>query len=338
VSEATVASGIDKTVFLLGAGASVDAGMPAVQTLTAELRDGLPYLRDVNGRLRPEFREIFGVLAKHDPEVSDSYERFFEWIHLIGEAQRTPFRTIVRVGLTPKLKKAAAELPFVIGGAVKELLLRKRRRPDYLAKLADFIPTRGRLKVFTLNYDCCVEEACRKADVALTTGFDRRSREWRPSLFSGKERGINLYKLHGSLCWFLDMKSVCDKGPNVFVEVASLRQAERRIGARQAREPELTLGPGSKLQADDPFLTLFYEFSRAMARARVCVVVGFGYKDEHVKQALDKVAARGTRIIDVNPGDPCGRYLADNYCHLKMGAKQALLSGVLLKEVQRSVS
>jgi len=312
--------------------------MPAVQTLTVELRDKLPYLRDVNGRLRPEFGEIFEVLAKRDPEVSDSYERFFKWIHLIGEAQQTPFREIMRVGLTAKLKKAAAELPFLIGGVVKELLLGKRIRPDYLARLADFIPSRGRMKVFTLNCDCCVEEACRKAGVTLTTGFDPRSGKWRPSLFSGKERGINLHKLHGSLCWFLDMKAVSDSGLIAYVEVASLRQAERLIGSRQAGEPELILGPGSKLQADDPFLTLFYEFSRAMVRARVCVVMGFGYKDDYVKKALDQAAARGTRIIDVNPGDPYGRYVSDNYCHLKMGAKQALLSGDLLKEVQRSVS
>jgi hypothetical protein len=326
---------MSRVVLLLGAGVSVEAGMPTVKCLTAELRGALPNLRDAIGKIRPEFGEVFDSLARHDPEVSGNYERFFEWLRFIADAQRSHFRELTCIALPAKLRTAAAELPFVIGAAVKEVLASKGVKPDYLARLADFIPSKGRLKAFTLNYDYCVEEACGKAGITVMTGFDPYSGKWRPSLFFGRERGINLYKLHGSLCWFRNPKAVAGEGPRTLIEVGATGKTKRAVTATQGQQPLLILGPGDKLQADDPFLTLFFEFARAMARARACVVMGFGYRDEHVKKSLDQLAARGGRIIDVNPGNPCGRYMADNYVQLRMGAKQALLSGYLLREVKK---
>ena len=57
-------------IFLLGAGASADAGMSAVTDLTEALKRRLPELPDDNGSLRPEFLQIFEDIANHDPKVA----------------------------------------------------------------------------------------------------------------------------------------------------------------------------------------------------------------------------------------------------------------------------
>jgi SIR2-like domain len=97
------------------------------------------------------------------------------------------------------------ELRFVIKQPILEVLSERHHAstydPRYLQRLKDFVPEHGRLKVFTLNYDLCVEDACRDAGIELVTGFSHSEGKWSPSLFQGPSSGINLYKLHGSLNW-----------------------------------------------------------------------------------------------------------------------------------------
>ena len=73
-----------RVIFLLGAGASMDAVFPNVAGLTHELRDRLPHVRDRNGETCAEFPELFDAIAQHDPEAGRNYERFFEYLELMG--------------------------------------------------------------------------------------------------------------------------------------------------------------------------------------------------------------------------------------------------------------
>jgi len=65
-------------IFLLGGGASVDAGMPAVAGLTKELKRRLPRLRDINGKRRAGLARLFDAVARVDPSILCNHERFFD--------------------------------------------------------------------------------------------------------------------------------------------------------------------------------------------------------------------------------------------------------------------
>ncbi|TAJ82831.1 hypothetical protein EPO44_17285 [bacterium] len=183
-----------ETIFLLGAGASVDAGMPTVAGLTKKLREHLPKLPDVNGNIRPEFGDVFDFIRGREPSVAENYERFFEWIKLLMEAGKEPFRRAIEINVPANLTEAIPHLPWVLGEEVARILESYETEPSYLAKLGDFTPNGGRLKVFSLNYDCCLEEACGSAGIDIITGFNPQTRKWRPSLFQTKVKGINLYR------------------------------------------------------------------------------------------------------------------------------------------------
>lgn len=324
-------------IFLLGAGASVDAGMPMVKPLTEQLRNRLANIPDVNGNLRPEFRQVFDLIEAQDPSVTGNYERFFEWIKLLLDVQRKPFRKIVEVKLDRPLTEAMGHLSFVVGGEIARLLGSCQSDPRYLAKLADFIPAQGRLKVFSLNYDCCLEDACQSAGIGLTTGFDPVTKRWNPSLFSTKVSGINLYKLHGSLRWHgVRDESLPDEQFQPRLELMELKPEQYLPSHLQMREePELILGPGNKLQADDPFLTLFYEFHRSLQQAQVCVIIGYSYGDAHINSVLDDALDAGVNLLDVNPGSPSGRYLPEHcYHHLRLRTKDALVHGNIQSKLE----
>ncbi len=317
---------LSHVIFLLGAGASMDAGMPSVAELTKELRDRLLGLRDINGKTRPEFPKLFDAIVEHDPDVKDNYERFFEWLGLLGKVQRNPFRRALRVEIEPDLAAVVGELAFRIKLPIWEILRSRHHcatyRPDYLAKLGGFLPERGRLKVFTLNYDLSVEDACRAREIDVKTGFAPRTGRWSPSEVRARGPGINLYKLHGSLNWCLD---------------DNLR--DRRLVERYPpdwnKEPELLLGPGSKLQHDDPFVTLYSEFHKALRRAKVCVVIGYSFRDDHIKQPLHEASDRGMTVIDINPSNV--EWSFQNYTNVRMNAKDAFEAGALTAVVQKAV-
>lgn len=325
-------------IFLLGAGASVDAGMPMVNQLTEKLRKRLPHIPDINGIFRPEFSQVFDVIEAQDSSVTGNYERLFEWIRLFLNVEKEPFRRIVEVKLDRSIIEAMGALAFVIGGEIGRLLESCKSEPSYFAELADFIPAHGRLKVFSLNYDCCIENACESAGIELTTGFDLDTKTWNHSLFWRETNGINLYKLHGSLRWH----GVRDESRPMEQFQHRLELMELKSGQRlpshlhMRQEPEVVLGPGNKLQYDDPFLTLFYEFHRAVRQVQVCVIIGYSYGDPHINFLLDQVLDAGGSLLDVNPGTPSGRYMSERrYHHLELGAKSALVHGKLRSELAR---
>lgn len=310
-------------VFLLGAGASIDAGMPSVVKLTAGLRERLPRLKDINGNTRAEFPTLFDAIARRDGEVTKNYERFFEWLALLRQGQKDPFYKVVRFDLDQHLVTAAGELAWSIKLPIWEILRSRHQgapyQPAYLAKLGDFLPPRGRLKVFTLNYDLCVEDACAVQEINVITGFRPGGGTWTPSRFRTHTSGINLYKLHGSLNWTL--------GGNL-----SNPRLVEHYPPQWDREPELLLGPGSKLQYDDPFVTLYSEFHKALGRARVCVAVGYSFRDSHIKEPLRDASRRGLTVIDVNP---CSLETGfERYKKISLGAREAFESSAILDAIR----
>ena len=323
-------------IFLLGAGATVDAGMPTVAQLTKELKDSLPTLSDVNGNQRPEFGQVFDLIKKNDPSVAENYEHLFEWISLLLRTHRVPFRNLIHADIAPSLIDALADLASEIGAEVARLLSSRRTEPSYLARLSDFLPKEGRLKVFTLNYDCCVEDACRADGIDVTTGFDPVTKKWNPCRFKKNCHGINLYKLHSSLRWF----PVSDNGLSQYkltlMELTPDEQQQVSTDLRIPKSPELILGPGSKVQPDDPFLTLLYEFRKAMLKSQRVVIIGYGYCDPHINGIIEDALDVGVFVLNVNSCKPSGRYSATkNYQYLQSCAKIALLNGLITLEMSK---
>ena len=333
-------------IFLLGAGASVDAGMPTVAQLTKELKARLPELRDINDKCCPEFVQIFDLIESHDKSVGTNYERFFEWIKLLADVQKDPFQRLIEIKGDPSSIKAinmAGPLTFVIGGEIARLLELHKTEPNYLARMGDFLPSQGRLKVFTLNYDCCLEDACHNAGIDLTTGFDPSTKKWNPSLFQRKSKGINLYKLHGSLRWFgtRDESLANDEFQHDLVLMELEQGAHQYLPSNinVTQRPVLVLGPGSKVQPDDPFLTLLYEFQHSLHHAKVCVILGYSHRDDHINKMLGQAFDRGLSILDVNLGQSVNnRYLGDRYHHVQLCVKSALINGNINSELAKLAS
>jgi len=87
--------------------------------------------------------------------------------------------------------------------------LEKDFHTNYLLGLRGFTDDQKKLDVFSLNYDSVIETFCEQNNIEYTDGFNLY---WNPDSFN-EGRGINLYKLHGSLYWFKTGKGKLIKIP-----------------------------------------------------------------------------------------------------------------------------
>ena len=130
------------------------------------------------------------------------------------------------------------------------------------------------LRVFSLNYDLCLEKACSQYGVERGFGDDRNW-DWR--IFDNEEeiqKDIFLYKLHGSIDWIRD-----DNGSLTYRNSSSILPEKL----------EIIFGTTYKLQYIDPFLFFAYEFrKRILSDAKVLICIGYGFADEHINGIISQ--------------------------------------------------
>lgn len=284
----------DEIVILLGAGASVDAGIPhscgMVNKLEQLLGEGKEWADFTNLYNYVKSAIIFADGIKGRSGGGFNIERLVATLDDLRKGDEHP--------LYPFIGSWAPKLPEVAGngleklGTFRKLIVQRLRdewvqldyneKASYYGKLCEFQREYEHpLRIFTLNYDLCVENAC--TDVTVERGFsEEKTWDWRvfdPS--PDQTADIYLYKMHGSIDWERD-----DSGKVTF------RDSVSRINVDNL---EIIFGTTYKLQYVDPFLFFAYELRRwTLSTARLIITVGYGFADEHVNGILGQ-ALKGDR-------------------------------------------
>jgi hypothetical protein len=400
--ESAVEPAAVRVIYLLGAGASKDAGLP----LTVELFDRLELsfgesmarAESADERQRVENERALLAVVRDRMRAADSpfadpdnFELVAETVHDLRKMSCTP--------IAPFVSEWTTELdPFATGGrfggvardrfrefprsfdegvrmavaqgmwgeseglAFERLWHRmltgmrtwvsKEFVADDLDYLVDFVRAVQGCDVFSLNYDVTIEEACRRAGVSCTTGFEKvemaypfpphritRGR-WNHRLLDSSGKTVTLGKLHGSINWY---RTRLRNQPVALTELDSqdvsesvIRDAEslHRYGTWMAEQPSPILFAGTgKLPACEPFLSLYRRFLESVAAADVLVVIGCRWQVEPiVRDAITSEVRRQPnplRLLHVTGGS--GDDTGDT---LYGGARDAVLSGRLSRATQ----
>ncbi len=162
-----------------------------------------------------------------------------------------------------------------------------------------------KIMIFTTNYDRAIEEYCGKRDHTFRCmdGFllDKQSERfvWGEMRYApSSEKNITnvfLHKLHGSLGW----KEHVDSG-TVNIERTS---EESRPTDKNYRDsiiifPTLTTKDRHQLE---PFNHLREQFEGYMNKADVCIVIGFSFRDNHLKKIFRDFIAGEKKLIIISP-------------------------------------
>ena len=300
-------------IVLLGAGASAKAGIPVSRKMTEDIEDFLHTRSDWQG-----FAELYhfvkcsihyaaALRRENDPAASFNVETLVNALTEIEKGQAHPIYPFVTdwksqllalVG--PGFRTASSFREKIVDQVKAWVQPESKSKAKYyegLKRLKNDL--NFPLKVFSLNYDMCVEWLATD-DCRVETGFEQRGEQlvwdWRRFDEANPNREdveIYLFKMHGSINWKRDendnLLAVDYTGSNI-----------------AAMKLPIIFGRDFKLEADDPYLFYAFEFRRSTLESKVILAIGYGFGDAHInkmiRQALRASAKR--RLIAVGHSKP----------------------------------
>ena len=263
----------NRRLILLGAGASVEAGLPTSRMLDAQLRSSNPVYTAISSLLAEaglvDFERavrLLRFLADLDEPASLSSD-----VSLMLEG--TLQEQVLRLAQVPLSKKnlaaeAGDELTRIMGN-IRTSLWIDPSEADRVTYLAALVQAQFGSTIATLNYDNTIELAGGIDHPAIKTSGDHH--------VGVPPRGPNhvrLLKLHGSSDWRFYREAVMAGGdPMGLVEY----------------EPAVVIGTGNKLRHYGPFLEIYRTFRSSMEVADQLIIIGYGFGDAHINFVLDQV-------------------------------------------------
>ena len=210
--------------------------------------------------------ELLDVRAERDAKFPD-HDRLAQLKEFVATAEREILAQVDFV-------RSDTELPAHTG---------------FLRKFARRSPEKPRVKLFTTNYDLCIETAGLRLGVVLIDGFSHSAeqrfnrdhfdhdivRRAAPSTKADYLDGVfHLYKLHGSVDW----RRRSDE-----VVIRSLD------APGENRKPVLIYPRSSKYQEafESPYLDMFAALQAALREPDTTLIVsGFGFADDHISAPI----------------------------------------------------
>lgn len=297
----------DSILVLLGAGASVESGIPhssdmidKIEKRIRENQEGWARFESLYNYIRSAIFYSEGIHGIFETAVNYNIEKLVDILNEISERNQHALYPFVGAWNPALVDVAGKEFHLVKEFrdeivrilttewlAVKDYANSARYYSGLLAlrRSLDFP-----LRVFSLNYDLCVEKAASCSDVIVERGFDE-NRMWEWRLFDHNPddpKDIYLYKLHGSMDWTY--------------ENDQLTFHDDWSGITDAA---LIFGTSYKLEYRDPFLFLSYEFRRWALESQIIVVIGYGFGDEHINTFMRQALQSDTKriLVAVAPGE-----------------------------------
>lgn len=306
----TLNSLFERTVFLFGAGASMDAGCLSSKAMLADLKKSI-YSLPVEDPCRDQFAAIYNFIiqsltyqhALKDPDtkLSDlsNIEDFVAVLRqMIDREYVVPSPLIGNwnskiTNWELKNEKVFRQfLDFSYNCLLEKWTMFSSEKASELMK--PFIDlTRSDenfdLSVFSLNYDLIFENVFNSSEENLVElGFSQKRWSGDFNDPNGTAK-IKLYKLHGSADWHFD-------------------EADEDVkqGVVEGIRPLIVFGSGPKIQSYDPFLSLLGSFRQKLKAANLFVVVGYSFQDKYINNILIQSLSSGLnkKMLIVDPGCP----------------------------------
>lgn len=280
-----------EVLYLLGAGASADAGLPVGSGLLAELRKTID--------LPAHLESLLNELAKRTDDV-EAIAGFALLRSGIVSDRILPLYP--PENLADASQEAFYDLYMALLRALPQLLATARARDfTYLEPLVK----RAYLDastIVTLNYDRLIEDAA--AAIGLPAKADPTRH--RPDVEDPwRSEELRILKLHGSLEWEYSAHRSRYGGKATWLPISN--PILRKTAPDADGIPDVIFGAIEKLRAQGNFVAMYECFRRMLSKAQIVVIVGYGFADEHVNYALfewmENPAPRSLHVVDKNLPD-----------------------------------
>ena len=295
-----------KSLFFLGAGASVPFGIPTMTKMVSDFEErtrkpnyGLGYVvQEIKNRLRNyksfDIEALITVLQDivDYPNIADSifnhpslhfytpndYQTFASSVQSFGQKYHNEAKQIlgdVKLFLTESCN--FTNTPFEL---YKELFSEGIKYDfNYKQELAEHRKDIYNC-IFTTNYDLVLEAYCTHEGLQYENGeihggvLDIASSN--QSLFESGYNVHQIFKLHGSINWYTD-----DRGCMRWISEPVITGKTTALGHKVERE--LLLYPAIfKYTFREPFYTMFHHLKDRLIKSSFCFIVGYSFRDDDI--------------------------------------------------------
>lgn len=286
-----------ETIFLFGAGVSKPAGIPLLKDMTNGFLANPSKYKDSSDshskKTEAQISEPIEILC----QVSTEYFHRLDLeclLFLIAKLHDNDSRDLF-IGKFPILKRLdgniLSEIRDLIISYIRATCEVHDKNVDYLWPLAGLSEGK-KMKIFSLNYDTTLETYCEKAGLSYSDGF---APYW--DIRSFEEADIEIFKLHGSLCWL-------GNDDCKFIKVPLKGQKTNRLAylTDQAALQTIIFPTSEKIMQSELYHWLYYKFSSELSKAKTCVAVGYSFSNRqvigHIRSALNRNPSLWLVIVD----------------------------------------
>lgn len=301
-----------KIAFLLGSGASREAGMPSTSEITSAVESGTNVVRHTDGVYRfggPDYlrgrtdpilaltRALFDEIGAYYADRRSHPVNYENCCYVATQFYDTESGEFDNPAIKPLIDKLRSTMPahlsspadrvqifreakHYIHDVVWGMLARKPSNLDHLSILVDAASdsdVQG-IDFFTLNHDIVLERALKARGVTFCDGFGEpveNVRYWDTDLLADNDQ-IRLCKLHGSIDWFWF-------------------HPKRRVGISLDGDlfdtpgrPELLVGTFNKMHqyTTSIFADLHCHFHQTLRLVSSLICCGYGFGDKGINTKL----------------------------------------------------
>jgi hypothetical protein len=285
-------------IILIGAGCSKEAGIPTSLDMIKEIEHLI--IKDDNWK---KYKELYYFLKssilyadglKGNYEENLNIERLVNTLNELEKKEEHPIFPFIG-SWNSKVVELCGNNFDIVREFKKKILdklktwvtLNDYTKANYYRDFFEFQKKLNfALRIFSLNYDLCLEKNNLNSDI-VELGFDEQ-RKWQWQRFEKNENlpvNIYLYKMHGSINWKRD-----ENGFLTFSDEVN-----------QILEPDLIFGTNYKLQYIDPYLFYAYEFRKYSLESMLIITIGYSFSDDHINGIIGQaIRSQTTKKLLVN--------------------------------------
>jgi len=284
--------------WLLGAGVSMNAGIPLMYPLTDRVRE------DIAGTEDADLYEAIRESLKEDSHIEQVLSQLGD-LTALAERSRNQSTRIGNDGAEydcTELQRLHAKIRDCIGDIVRygsrveqpggDVIRGTRQNPivsiDDHRTFVDAVFQRSRagleahrppVKFFTTNYDTLIEDSLALAQIPYFDGFTGGATAFWSGDFGNPPSSSSkacVYKLHGSIDWYSANQTILRCRDN---------------SQYPSREGNLLIYPQATKYAatrDDPFSVIFDHFRYEIESNTVLCVCGYSFGDEHINLIIER--------------------------------------------------
>lgn len=284
--------GSSDIVFLLGAGASAEAGIPVSGDMIDRVEKSLKAQEEwrrydlLYKHVRSAIHFSAGLKGQFGDDVPYNIETLVNTLYELERNEEHPLYPFIAawnsrfVALAgPGFGEVRSFRQQILAALKKWMCPEDGAKSHYYRGLITLQKDLNYpLRIFSLNYDLCVERLNNQPEFRVESGFADFGPDnpWDFDRFAPSNNdspNVFLYKLHGSINW----KRNADTKRLFSVE---------QIESVAPDEMEVIFGRDFKLEAGDPYLFFAYKFRDFTLQTKLIVTVGYGFGDPHINKML----------------------------------------------------